>query len=54
VENLSDERNQREINSGNSRSRHGVGQAALEDDIHVHQAVTNDGVAEAERNQHQT
>src|SRR5205085_11343553 len=54
VEEISNQRHQREVDGGYRRSSGGVGQAALEDDVHVHQAVTNDGVGETKRNEHQT
>ena len=47
------QRDHREINGDDAGGRGRVGQAALEDDVHVHQAVANDGVAETQRNQHQ-
>ena len=54
MENIGDERDQSEIDSGHGCGGSGVCQTALEDDVHVHQAVADDGVAEAKRDQQQT
>src|ERR1700733_11091082 len=53
VKQFSDHGNYGEINAHDGGGGKGVREAALEDDVHVHQAVANDGVAEAERNQDQ-
>ena len=53
VREFADQRDRREINRHHAGGRERVRQAALEDDIHVHQPVANDGVAEAERDQRQ-
>src|SRR6266849_6094923 len=53
VEDTGDERDQSEINGGHGGGSSGVSQAALEDDVHVHQAIANDGIAETQRDEHQ-
>src|SRR5579883_3475905 len=53
VENIGDESDQREIDGRDSSSGRRIGQAALEDNIHIHETVANDGVAETQRNQHE-
>src|SRR5580704_5725451 len=40
-----------EVDSDDGRSSESIREAALEDDVYVHQAVADDGVAEAKRNQ---
>src|SRR5229473_7031348 len=53
MENQRDQRNQCEVNSGHASGCRCIGQAALEDNVHVHQAIADDRVAEAQRDQHQ-
>src|SRR6266404_918161 len=53
VEDIGNEGHERKINRGDGRRGRGVGQASLEDDIHVHQAVADDGIAETQGNQHE-
>ena len=53
VRQLADQRNGREINRHHGAGGKRIGQSALENNVHVHQPVANDGVAEAERNQSQ-
>src|ERR1700688_578795 len=53
VEDLGNQGDEREVHGGNGGGGRGVGQTALEDDVDVHQAVANDGVAEAQGNEHQ-
>ena len=43
----------REVRGGNRAGSDGVGHAALEDQVHVHQAVAEDGVAEGQRQEDQ-
>ena len=42
-----------EVCSRNCRCRYGVNHAPLEDQVHIHQAVTNDGVTERQGQQPQ-
>ena len=42
-----------EVETQNGRRRQRVGHAALEDDVHVHQPVADDGVAEGQGQEHQ-
>src|SRR5579859_1303189 len=53
MKDIGDEGDQGEVNGSNGGGGGGIGQAALEDDIHVHQPVADDGVAEAQRNKHE-
>ena len=53
VEQRADQRDERDVDGHHAAARGRVGQAALEDDVHVHQPVANDGVAETQRDQHQ-
>ena len=53
VERFADQRDGCEINRHHARRRKRISQAALENDVHVHQPVADDGVAEAQRNQRQ-
>ena len=46
-------RDRREIHGDHAGRRERVRQAALEDDVHIHQPVANDRVAEAQRDQRQ-
>ena len=48
MKNLGDQRHEEEVNRGDRSRGRRIGQAAFEDDVHIHQAVTNDGVAEAQ------
>ena len=43
----------REIHSQDRASRDGVGHAALKDQVHVHQPIAEDGIAERQRQEHQ-
>ena len=43
----------RKINANNRRSGERIHHAALEDQVYVHQAITEDGIAERERQQRQ-
>ena len=54
MEDFCDQCHEREINRGDTRSGHGIRQAALKDNIHVHQTVTDDGVPETQRDKPQT
>ena len=51
MEKFADQRDDGEIDADDAGGGKRVGEAALEDDVHVHQAVADDGVAEAERDQ---
>ncbi len=42
-----------EVGCGDGAGRDGVGHAALEDQVHVHQAIAEDGVAEGQRQEDQ-
>jgi hypothetical protein len=53
MKDLGNQRDEEEINRGNGGCCRGIGEAALEDDVHIHQAVTNDGVPEAQRDEDQ-
>src|SRR6266852_2220769 len=53
VENVGNEGHQRKIDRGDCCRGRGVCQASLEDDIHVHQTVADDGIAETQWNQHE-
>src|SRR5882724_11761584 len=53
VEYTSTQSNQREAYRRNCSGRRRMRQSALEDDVHVHQAVADDRVPETQRNQHQ-
>ena len=53
VEHPADQADESEVHADDACGGRRVRQAALEDNIHVHQAVTDDGVAEAQRNEHQ-
>src|ERR1700676_407420 len=54
VEDVRDQRDQRKVHRRYGSRRCCVSQAALEDDVHIHQAVANHRVAEAQRNEHQS
>src|SRR5208282_6070203 len=51
VRKLANERDRREVDRNDAGGGERISEAALEDDVHVHQAVADDGVAEAQRNQ---
>ncbi len=53
VEQRSDRGHDRDIDGHNAPARGRVREAPLEDDVHVHQAVANDGVSETQRDEHQ-
>ncbi len=53
VENLRDQRHQSEINRCHRGGRRRIRQAALENNVHIHQPIANDGVAKAQGDQHQ-
>ena len=53
VEQRADQRDERDIYGHHAAARRRIRQAALEDDVHVHQPVADDGVAETKRDQHQ-
>ena len=49
VDKLAGDRDQQEVKSDHRRGRQGVGDSALEDEIDIHQAITNDGPTEGQR-----
>ncbi len=51
MEEFADQRDRRKIDGHHASGRKCVSQAALEDDVHVHQAIADDGVTKAQRNQ---
>ena len=53
MERLTDQRHSGKINGHHARGCKCVSKAALEDNIHVHQTVSDDGVTKAQRNQRQ-
>ena len=53
VEQRSDQRHERDVDGHHAAARGRIGETSLEDDVHVHQAVADDGVAETQRDQHQ-
>ncbi len=53
MENLSAQRDQGEIKCGDTGRCRGIRQAALKNNVHIHQSITNHGVAEAQGDQHQ-
>ena len=53
LEQLANQRSQTEVERHHSGRRHRVSQAALENNVNVHQPVADDGVSEAQRNQRQ-
>ena len=52
LDEVTGDRDQQEIQPDDGRSRQRVSDAALEDQVDIHQAVTNDGPAEGERQYH--
>src|SRR5208282_5433511 len=53
MKDLGDESHEEEVNRGDGGCCRSIGETALEDDVHIHQAITNDGVGEAQRNENQ-
>src|SRR5207245_11009338 len=49
MEDFCDQCHEREINRGDARSGHGIRQAALEDNIHIHQTDTDERGRETQR-----
>ena len=53
VEQRANQRDKRDVYGHHAAARGRIGKPPLEDDVHVHQPVPDDGVAETQRDQHQ-
>ncbi len=52
-EDLGDQGHECKVNGSDRRGSRGIGQAAFENDVHVHQAIADDGVTKTQGNQDQ-
>ena len=48
-----DQRNEGDVYGNHAAARGGIGETSLENDVHIHQPVPDDGVSETKRYQHQ-
>ncbi len=53
MEQRSDHRHDRDVDGHHAAACGRIGETSLEDDVHIHQAVTDDGVSETQRDEHQ-
>ncbi len=53
VEQRSDRGHNRDVDGHHAAARGRISETSLEDNVHVHQAVANDGVSETQRDEHQ-